>query len=125
MSDARWRRVQDLGRGGMGEVYRARDTRLDRDVAVKLLPNSFLSDPERCARFEREARILATLNHPYIGAIYEFAGSYTGAGRDPAFDVSADGQRFLMIKSDPASTLQSLTIVQNWQKDLERLAQAK
>ena len=54
-----------------------------------------------------------------------FAGPYTGVGRDPAFDVSADGKRFLMIKADPASTLQSLTIVQNWQKDLERLAPAK
>src|SRR5262245_16863881 len=48
-----------IGRGGMGEVYRARDTRLGRDVAIKLLPHSFVSDPERCARFEREARMLA------------------------------------------------------------------
>jgi serine/threonine protein kinase len=59
-----------IGRGGMGEVYRARDTRLDRDVAVKLLPNSFVSDPERCARFEREARMLAMLNHPHIGDLW-------------------------------------------------------
>jgi Tol biopolymer transport system component len=59
-----------LGAGGMGEVYRARDTRLGRDVAVKILPHAFESDPERLARFEREARVLATLNHPNIGAIY-------------------------------------------------------
>jgi serine/threonine protein kinase len=59
-----------LGKGGMGEVYRARDTRLGRDVAVKILPSAFTSDPDRLARFEREARVLASLNHPHIGAIY-------------------------------------------------------
>ena len=48
----------------MGEVYRARDTRLERDVAVKMLPRAFTNDPERLARFEREARLLAALNHP-------------------------------------------------------------
>ncbi len=59
-----------LGAGGMGEVYRARDTKLGRDVAIKILPQVFTSDPERLARFEREARMLAALNHPHIGAIY-------------------------------------------------------
>jgi serine/threonine protein kinase len=59
-----------LGAGGMGEVYRARDTKLRRDVAVKILPRSFTNDPDRMARFEREARMLASLNHPHIGAIY-------------------------------------------------------
>ena len=59
-----------LGAGGMGEVYRARDTRLGRDVAIKILPRVFTPDPERLARFEREARMLAALNHPHIGAIY-------------------------------------------------------
>jgi eukaryotic-like serine/threonine-protein kinase len=58
-----------LGVGGMGEVYRARDTRLKRDVALKILPGAFASDPERLARFEREAQLLASLNHPYIAAI--------------------------------------------------------
>jgi serine/threonine protein kinase/Tol biopolymer transport system component len=61
-----------LGVGGMGEVYRARDTKLDRDVAVKVLPRLFSADPERLARFEREARLLASLNHPHIAAIYGF-----------------------------------------------------
>ena len=61
-----------LGAGGMGDVYRARDTTLGRDVAIKVVPDAFLSDPERLARFEREARVLATLNHPHIGAIYGF-----------------------------------------------------
>jgi serine/threonine protein kinase len=61
-----------LGSGGMGEVYRARDTKLGRDVAIKILPRAFVADLDRRARFEREARLLATLNHPHIAAIYSF-----------------------------------------------------
>src|SRR5713101_5456495 len=59
-----------LGAGGMGEVYRARDTRLNRDVAIKILPEAFAADPERLARFTREAQTLASLNHPHIAHIY-------------------------------------------------------
>ena len=59
-----------LGAGGMGEVYRARDTLLKRDVAIKVLPLAFAGDPERIARFQREAEVLATLNHPNIAAIH-------------------------------------------------------
>ena len=59
-----------LGEGGMGEVWRATDTQLDRDVALKVLPEAFTSDPDRLARFEREAKVLASLNHPGIAAIY-------------------------------------------------------
>src|SRR2546422_5741287 len=62
--------VAALGAGGMGEVYRGRDTRLDRTVAIKALPQAFVSDPERLARFEREAKLLASLSHPNIAAIY-------------------------------------------------------
>src|SRR5688500_8276493 len=62
--------IADIGHGGMGEVYRARDTKLGRDVALKILPDTFAHDPERLARFEREAQVLATLNHPHIGGIY-------------------------------------------------------
>ena len=62
--------VAPLGAGGMGEVYRARDSKLGRDVAIKILPSHFTADSERRARFAREARTLATLNHPHIGAIY-------------------------------------------------------
>ena len=62
--------IAPIGAGGMGEVYRARDTRLGRDVALKILPDGFAHDPERLARFTREAQVLASLNHPHIAGIY-------------------------------------------------------
>jgi Tol biopolymer transport system component len=67
---AHYRVTSKLGEGGMGAVYRATDTKLNRDVAIKVLPDSFAADPDRMARFEREARVLASLNHPNIAAIY-------------------------------------------------------
>ena len=80
-----------LGAGGMGEVYRARDTKLGRDVALKLLPGTFNRDPERLARFQREAQLLAALNHPHIGAIY-------------GLDESA-GTQFLVLELVEGETL--------------------
>ncbi len=74
----------ELGAGGMGLVYRARDTNLNRDVAIKVVPDVFSGDGERLARFEREARLLATLNHPNVGAVYGLE--------------EADGQRFLIME---------------------------
>ena len=62
-----------LGAGGMGEVYRARDSQLKRDVALKILPTELALEPERLARFEREAQALAALNHPHIAQVYGFA----------------------------------------------------
>src|SRR6266700_54260 len=62
--------LASIGAGGMGEVYRARDTKLKRDVAVKVLPAALASDPDRLARFQREAEVLASLNHPHIAQIY-------------------------------------------------------
>src|SRR6185436_3625354 len=62
--------VAPIGAGGMGEVYRARDSKLGRDAAIKILPEQFASDRDRVARFEREARTLASLNHPHIAQIY-------------------------------------------------------
>src|SRR3954466_15893506 len=63
--------VAAAGSGGMGEVYRARDTRLDRTVAIKVLPSQFAADPELRARFDREARAVSSLNHPHICALYD------------------------------------------------------
>src|ERR1035438_5532828 len=62
--------VSSLGAGGMGEVYRGRDTKLNRDVAIKVLPAAFANDAQYMARFEREAQVLASLNHPNIAQIY-------------------------------------------------------
>jgi eukaryotic-like serine/threonine-protein kinase len=80
-----------IGAGGMGEVYRAHDTNLHRDVALKVLPDAFASDPDRLARFEREAQVLASLNHPNIAAIYGIEG--TG------------GSRALVLELIPGDTL--------------------
>src|SRR5213593_5210120 len=76
--------VAPLGAGGMGEVYRARDTKLGREVAIKLLPAEFANDPERLARFQREAQLLAALAHPHIAGIHGLE--------------DADGVRFLVLE---------------------------
>src|SRR6185369_4664741 len=67
---AHYRVTAKLGEGGMGEVWRATDTKLNRDVAIKVLPDAFALDSDRMARFTREAQVLASLNHPNIAAIY-------------------------------------------------------
>jgi serine/threonine protein kinase len=67
--------VSPIGKGGMGEVYRARDTKLERDVAIKVLPDELAADEDRVARFEREAKLLASLNHPNIASIHGFEES--------------------------------------------------
>ncbi len=84
--------IEKIGQGGMGEVYRAEDTNLSREVAIKVLPEQFTQDPQRLARFEREAKLLASLNHPNIAAIY---------GYEEAGDV-----RFLALELVPGETLQ-------------------
>jgi len=83
--------LEKIGQGGMGEVYRAEDTNLSRDVAIKVLPEQFTKDPQRLARFEREAKLLASLNHPNIAAIYGFE--------------EADDVRFLAMELVPGETL--------------------
>jgi serine/threonine-protein kinase len=72
--------VSPLGAGGMGEVYRARDTKLGREVAVKVLPEALAGDPDRVQRFEREAKVLASLNHPHIAQLYGMEQSAAGDG---------------------------------------------
>ena len=86
-----YRVTAKIGEGGMGEVYRARDTKLDRDVALKVLPQAFTDDPDRLARFEREAKVLASLNHPNIGHIYGLE--------------EAEGQRALVLELVEGPTL--------------------
>jgi serine/threonine-protein kinase len=80
-----------LGKGGMGEVYRARDLKLKRDVAIKILPEEFSSDPDRLSRFQREAEVLASLNHPNVGGIYDLQ--------------EADSYRFLVLELVEGETL--------------------
>src|SRR4029077_2412186 len=81
-----------IGKGGMGEVYRARDTTLKREVALKVLPAAFSSNPERMARFQREAEVLASLDHPNIGHIYGI--------------VESNGSRALVLALIEGTTLQ-------------------
>ncbi len=83
--------IEKIGQGGMGEVYRAEDTNLSREVAIKVLPEQFTQDPQRLARFEREAKLLASLNHPNIAAIHSFEHS--------------DEIHFLVLELVPGETL--------------------
>src|SRR2546430_14904184 len=80
-----------VGKGGMGEVYRARDTKLKREVAIKILPEEFGRDADRVGRFQREAEVLASLNHPNIAAIYDVQ--------------ETDGTRFLVLELVEGETL--------------------
>src|SRR5437773_6099661 len=80
-----------LGKGGMGEVYRARDTKLKREVAIKVLPDEFSRDADRVSRFQREAEVLASLNHPNIAAIYDLQ--------------EAHGSRYLVLELVEGETL--------------------
>src|SRR6058998_1470169 len=83
-----YRLVEKIGEGGMGVVWKALDTTLDREVAVKILPEMLASDPDRLARFEREAKVLASLNHPNVATVHGFHESpSTGSGQGVRFLV--------------------------------------
>ena len=84
--------LEPIGKGGMGEVYRAKDSKLGRQVAIKVLPEEFSQDEERLARFKREAKVLASLNHPRIASIYGIE--------------EADGAHFLVLELVEGETLQ-------------------
>ncbi|HET6462767.1 MAG TPA: protein kinase, partial [Candidatus Krumholzibacteria bacterium] len=97
-----------LGKGGMGEVYRARDSKLGRDVALKVLPESFAADAERLARFQREARLLASLNHPHIATIHGIEGD--GANRVLVLEL-VDGEDLAQrIASGPLPVKEAIAI---------------
>jgi len=87
---AHYRVQEKIGEGGMGEVYREQDTRLSRDVALKVLPEVFARDAERMARFEREAKLLASLNHPNIATIYGQRNSSNSLPRSISRDRISD-----------------------------------
>ncbi|HSC30008.1 MAG TPA: protein kinase [Vicinamibacterales bacterium] len=130
--------LSKLGEGGLGEVYKARDTKLGRDVALKVLSGEVSGNPDRLDRFRREAHVLASLNHPNIAAIHGFED----AGETPAlvmelveeptlaeiiasespsarytYQPAPDGQRFLVLQRDPAAA-PAITIVLNWEAGL-------
>jgi len=94
--------LEPLGKGGMGEVYRARDTKLKRDVAIKVLPEELSADPDRVARLEREAHLLAALNHPNIATIHSL--EHTG------------DTRFLVLELVKGESLEQLADVVNGSK---------
>src|SRR5437588_1438485 len=98
--------VAPLGAGGMGEVYRARDARLERDVAIKILPQHLSSDPDLKARFEREARSISSLSHPHICHLYDIG--------------SQDGTDYLVME-----LLQGQTLAQRLEKGPLPLKQAR
>jgi serine/threonine protein kinase len=133
-----------IGAGGMGEVYRARDSSLGRDVAIKVLLETVAHDPERLARFAREARTLAALSHPNIAHIHglekndgttalvmELVEGPTladrlEAGPIPLHDASPDASRFLRLKLKAGDSAdngapRSVIVVQNWTEELTRL----
>jgi serine/threonine protein kinase len=120
----RYEILSRIGAGGRGEVYRARDTRLGRDVAIKVLPEAFVRDRERMARFGREAKFLAALNHPNIAAIYgvedagstdalvmELAEGPTLADREFRYGLRGPGENF--IERDPC-VVAGFTFPERW-----------
>lgn len=88
---AHFENTAKIGDGGMGEVYQARDTKLGREVAIKVLPEAFVSDPDRLARFTREARVLASLNHPNIGGIHEGGKGQISPASGRKWQISTSG----------------------------------
>jgi Tol biopolymer transport system component len=109
--------VSRIGAGGMGEVYRAHDTKLGRDVAVKVLPAAFAQDPERLARFEREARTLAQLQHPHIASIYGF--ERTDGGHCLVMELAVGQDLAQRLKAGPVPVREALEIARRIAMGLE------
>jgi serine/threonine-protein kinase len=107
-----------IGAGGMGEVYRARDTKLNRELALKLLPEAFIRDPERRARFEREARLLASLNHPNVATLYAFE-EVEGAAQLLAMELVEGDTLAERIARGPLSIGEALVVFRQIAEGLE------
>ena len=131
-----------IGEGGMGQVYQATDSKLNRQVALKILPEAFAADPDRLARFQREAQVLASLNHPNIAAIYGLeeadpstlrassgstasdvegsTGSTPGGNRE--YHVAPDGRLLMLTMGTPtdenSAPTTKLILVENWFQEL-------
>ena len=108
--------LSKLGEGGMGEVYRAKDTNLNRDVALKILPESFALDVDRVARFKREAQVLASLNHPNIAAIYGIESNALVMELVEGQDLSEiiAGQRHSAPAATPRGSAVSASVRAGW-----------
>ncbi len=114
-----YRVTAKIGEGGMGEVWQARDTTLDRDVALKVLPEAFTSDPDRLARFEREAKVLASLNHPNIGSIYGLEEAEGGKFRALVLELVEGPTLADRIKQGPIPIDEALPIAKQIAEALE------
>jgi Tol biopolymer transport system component len=109
--------IDVLGSGGMGEVYRAHDTTLGRDVAIKVLPRALAADPQRMARFERESRILASLNHPHIAAIHSV--EVVGGQRLLVLELVEGPTLANRLRAGPLSSAETLAVVRELAEALE------
>jgi len=113
--------------GGMGEVYKARDTRLERTVAIKVLPQHLSSSPDVRQRFEREAKTISQLSHPHICALYD-VGNQDGVEYlvmeflegETLADVSPDGKRFLAVVPEVIADELPLNVIVNWTSEVRR-----
>jgi len=140
--------ISPLGTGGMGEVYRARDTRLDRSVAIKILPKEMSADPLRKQRFEREAKTISSLNHPHICVLHDIGsqdgidylvmecssfhadkpqlwspGQFNCSGSSLDFDLHPDGKRFAVLKvgsTGEAPKMDKVSLIFNFLDELRR-----
>ena len=110
--------IAAIGAGGMGEVYRARDSRLGRDVAIKILPPQFAAQPDRLRRFEEEARAIAGLNHQHICQIYDVGPGYLVLeyieGASPRGPLAPDGQSFVINSVPEEASASPITVILNW-----------
>ena len=118
-----YRLTEKIGEGGMGVVWKALDPSLNREVAIKTLPEAFTADPERLARFEREARLLASLNHPHIASVFGFHAE--GDLRYLALEYLAGEDLSLRLAGGPLETRQAVRIALQVAEALEAVVESQ